>query len=232
MTKVKYANIKYRFTLIELMLILAIIAILASLLLPGLGRARQKARTASCLAQLKQAGYGSEMYLLDNDNRYNTVKYQHSDWYNDNIIAKNGNNSFHSKVAFDSQYTHSKELYLCPSATQEDVQRFRDNYTFNNRLSEASLKPNINLKSTRIRKPAELITYTETKSPWLNLNPNNIQVRHEKNSRMTFYWADGHANINKWNTFYNNAKWLRYDENEPGNISWKNDSMFHFSNSE
>ena len=43
-----------RFTLIELMLVIAIIAILMSFLLPGLGRARKKAQEASCLSTQKQ----------------------------------------------------------------------------------------------------------------------------------------------------------------------------------
>ena len=53
---------KRRFTLIELLVVIAIIAILAAMLLPALSAARSSAKSAGCIANLKQIGTAMAMY--------------------------------------------------------------------------------------------------------------------------------------------------------------------------
>jgi prepilin-type processing-associated H-X9-DG protein/prepilin-type N-terminal cleavage/methylation domain-containing protein len=70
MKRIRENNPSRGFTLLELLLVFAIIAILAALLLPTLQQAQARARRVECLSQLKQIGLGIHMFAHEHDSRF------------------------------------------------------------------------------------------------------------------------------------------------------------------
>lgn len=88
------------FTLIELMIVIAIIAILAAILVPNFIRARAQGQLTSCKSNLKNIGTALEMYATDNLGRY----------------PKTGEAGTKLTTEDGTQQAYLKTIPTCPSA--------------------------------------------------------------------------------------------------------------------
>jgi prepilin-type N-terminal cleavage/methylation domain-containing protein/prepilin-type processing-associated H-X9-DG protein len=101
------------FTLVELLVVIGIIALLISILLPALNRARESAKNVQCLSNLRQIGLGMHMYMNDNKGVLMPVQYTNS-WYN----------SFWPTTLVGRKYLSApldgstNSALICPSGTQ------------------------------------------------------------------------------------------------------------------
>lgn len=99
---------KSAFTLVEILVVVAIIALLAAILFPVFGRARDKARQATCTSNLKQIYLGLRQYASDYDGSYPAR-------------ARIGNSAY--RHISDPQgfpqlldpYIKSEQIWYCPS---------------------------------------------------------------------------------------------------------------------
>lgn len=100
-------HVERGFTLIELLVVIAIISILAAILFPVFARARENARRASCLSNLKQIGLGVMQYTQDYDERMPFSQRYGGVWKED--IAP-----------YTSRYGPKTQIYRCPSSYLND----------------------------------------------------------------------------------------------------------------
>jgi prepilin-type N-terminal cleavage/methylation domain-containing protein/prepilin-type processing-associated H-X9-DG protein len=98
------------FTLIELLVVIAIIAILAAILFPVFAQAREKARQAACLSNLKQVGLGLQMYAQDWDETLPPANHVH-DFGSPKVLERTP--SFLGSLI---PYTKNRAIFACPSA--------------------------------------------------------------------------------------------------------------------
>ncbi|NIM49676.1 MAG: prepilin-type N-terminal cleavage/methylation domain-containing protein, partial [Gemmatimonadales bacterium] len=113
------------FTLIELLVVIAIIGILASMVFPVFARARESARKAVCLSNIKNIALAIQMYLTDNNDTlppqehrpiaddYEAVACSEEGW---NPVAATFANPYLRWPVVLDEYLRNREVWMCPSA--------------------------------------------------------------------------------------------------------------------
>src|SRR5436309_7806387 len=121
---------RHGFTLIERLVVIAIIAILAAILFPVFAQAREKARQASCMSNMRQFSTAGMMYTQDYDEKYvPPYKYEGTQgdisvlyWWDDLL----------------QPYIKNRQLPLCPSWKGTTTSAAKVNLTLSGKLKPYS----------------------------------------------------------------------------------------------
>ena len=206
------------FTLVELLVVISIIALLLSILMPALGKARKKAQAIVCMSNLKQIGVGMQLYLQNNRNTFMTHYgdlISQKGWYTQ--LVKDKKIYSDNTIAYLSGY----DVLFCPShqlttwATSLDRKRYprlKDYQIVNGWISYGMNSyldggPDDPAKIHGIKQPAQTILVADafeklvgktTKTGTFYIRPyystgqlNNPAIRHE--GVCNTLWVDGHA---------------------------------------
>ena len=121
------------FTLIELLVVIAIISILAGMLMPALEKARQEARKAACISNVKNVGTYISIYR-ENHNGYPVVRPD----LNGDGTREDGFRVSSDSPVYDSSLTiallknvglaETDDVFTCPNTNDEELM---DGYTVN-----------------------------------------------------------------------------------------------------
>jgi prepilin-type N-terminal cleavage/methylation domain-containing protein/prepilin-type processing-associated H-X9-DG protein len=127
----RHADIARAFTLVELLVVIAVIAILAALLLPALSKAKEKGKLAVCTNNERQLSIAWQLYAGDNDERlvrngtgevYSPDRGWLPSWVSGAFVSSvdctNAELLVNPRYALFANYIRAVDVYKCPASRQ------------------------------------------------------------------------------------------------------------------
>jgi prepilin-type N-terminal cleavage/methylation domain-containing protein len=146
---------RWAFSLIELLIVIAIIAILAALLLPALATVQAKGKRAVCLDNLKQAALSFQMYTADNDGKLPQniplPQIESDAWVVGNMkLSNDSTNKTLIRQGKLYPYASNVSLYRCPADPSRTGDQLRvRSYAMNGWMGSRSMENEIYGKGYR-----------------------------------------------------------------------------------
>lgn len=136
------------FTLVELLVVIGVIALLISLLLPALARAREQNKAVKCASQLQQLYLAQTFYANDNAGRFTPVLFSGIDKTWHPLLAR-----YITKSEDAQNFQRTPELFLCPSVDAGLFKPTASAYGMNSCV----MLPNWNMRRDRKCNASEII---------------------------------------------------------------------------
>ena len=166
------------FTLVELLVVIAVIAILASLLLPALSKGKARAQTIDCIDHLRQLQLCWHMYSHDNDSIMTPNNYVYSvtmgssnapvigeddmSWCR--TIARRDTNPINDQTSLLFEYNRNSSIYHCPAdqSTVDDHPDLLRNRSFNMSNSINCSQDRHFRRESEVLSPSTLFVFIDT----------------------------------------------------------------------